>query len=411
MSEKWPFVRRTPANPGSTSDSGPRRDPVLEWKHDAHARIFATPLVADGRVYVTTTAQSHWEDIGCVVAIDRSTGERVWMSAAEAMEVRGTPGLSDGTLYAADLDNQGFIVDAIDGRTRCFDDEMSPTPADGICPLVHDETVFTTPYRLEARDADSWELRWSFDGKDGEMSVVEPPAIDGSTVVAACENVTGERIYVGQDDGYPTYVQEIEPSLRAFDADTGSLRWKRTLPGRARSPAIVGGVAYLTTRGSDPQGRKLTAITPCTDEQPIPDEEPTDYRTFGTVHAIDVETGTEYWSRRLDDPAATMPAIYRDTVCFGTAAGTVATFDAETGERRWETRVNNDGNVLSWPTIATDTVYVGSRDEGLYALDRRDGSILWQFETKSAVDSNPAIVGGTVFVGDNRGTVYAIGGE
>lgn len=410
MVERWPFVRRTRESPGSTPDSGPEERPRLQWRHDAHARVFGTPLVVDDRVYVASGTQS--SDVGSVVAIDRCSGDRLWAAAEAAFEVRGTPGFHDGKLYVGDLDDHAFVVDATSGAVLHHESETGITPPDGIYPIAHGDTVFVTPYRLEARDAASWSLRWDVGDETIPGGVLDPPAISDDTLVAAVEDATGERVYVGTDEGgHPQYVVEAEPSLRALDARTGDLRWERSLPGRARGPAIADGVVYLVTRGSEPQGKLFTTVRACSDEQPVPDEEPTDYREFGTAHAIDLETGAEYWSRRFDDQANTMPAVYRDTLCFGTRTGTVVALDAATGERRWETPVNEEGSVLSWPTIAADTVYVGSRDDRLYALDRRDGSVRWQFETESAVDSNPAVVDGTVYVGDTLGNVYAVCGQ
>lgn len=399
----WPFVRRTPENPGSTADAGPRRNPVLQWKHDAHARVFGTPLVFDGRVYVATCAQPHWDDTGCLVAIDSHTGERAWMAADDALEIRGTPGIHDGKLYAADLDNREYVLDVSDGRTIHKDDEFGATPPDGVCPLVHEGTVYTTPYSLTTFDAETWSTQWEIEG------IVEPPAVsDGLALVAHLER-TGEREFVGIDDGHPEYVLRTDASVKAVDAETGNLRWELSMPGQAHSPAILDGVAFVTTNASEPQGERHTVINSCSDEQPIPDEDPVEYHEFGTVHAVDIETGAEYWSTRLDEPANTMPAVYENTLCYGTCGGRVVALDSTTGDRRWDFQVNDDGRILSWPTIAADTVYVGSRDECLYALDRRDGSLRWCYDTEAAVDSNPAVVDGTVYVGDILGNVYAIG--
>lgn len=294
-----------------------------------------------------------------------------------------------------------------------IDRELEPTDTRSVfCPVFSDKLVFTTPYYLETRDPVSWSVQWDLAKDESGGSVMEPPEICRGTVITAYENVGEERVYIGQDEGeYPRHVRRTDPSLKALDADTGALRWERSLPGRARSPAIVDGVAYLATRGSDPQGHVYTTIRSCSDEQPVPDGEPTDYSEFGTVHAIDVETGAEYWSQVLDVQASTMPAVYQWTLCFGTSAETVVALDTATGEHRWETTINDEGSVISWPTIAADTIYVGSREEYLYALDRHDGHVRWKFETESAADSNPAIVDNSVYIGDNLGNVYALSGQ
>merc|ERR1711879_269115 len=56
------------------------------------------------------------------------------------------------------------------------------------------------------------------------------------------------------------------------------------------------------------------------------------------------------------------------------------------------------------------TVFVGSSDYNLYAIDTKSGSKLRSFETGDVVDSSPAIStdGATVFAGSWDGSFYAI---
>ena len=62
---------------------------------------------------------------------------------------------------------------------------------------------------------------------------------------------------------------------------------------------------------------------------------------------------------------------------------------------------------FSAPAIAGDTVYVGSYDKNLYAIDYQTGRQLWQFRAESGV-SSPAIDDGIVYVGTEDGTFYAL---
>ena len=65
----------------------------------------------------------------------------------------------------------------------------------------------------------------------------------------------------------------------------------------------------------------------------------------------------------------------------------------------WEFRTG--GSVSSSPAIDSDgTVYVGSWDDKLYAINGKTGDKLWEFETRYRVRSSPAIGSdGTVYVG------------
>jgi len=66
--------------------------------------------------------------------------------------------------------------------------------------------------------------------------------------------------------------------------------------------------------------------------------------------------------------------------------------------------------VSSSPAIGSDgTVYIGSTDKKLYAINGKSGVKLWEFETGGAVHSSPAIGSdGTVYVGSGDGKLYAI---
>ncbi len=66
--------------------------------------------------------------------------------------------------------------------------------------------------------------------------------------------------------------------------------------------------------------------------------------------------------------------------------------------------------VLSSPAIGSDgTVYVGSDDRKLHAINGKSGVKLWEFKTGGSVLSSPAIgPDGTVYVGSNDYKLYAI---
>lgn len=67
------------------------------------------------------------------------------------------------------------------------------------------------------------------------------------------------------------------------------------------------------------------------------------------------------------------------------------------------------GGVYSSPAIGTDgTIYVGSHDANLYALNP-DGTMKWAFPVSNDIYSSPALgPDGTVYFGDFDGSVYAV---
>ncbi|MDE2641804.1 MAG: PQQ-binding-like beta-propeller repeat protein [Verrucomicrobiota bacterium] len=77
------------------------------------------------------------------------------------------------------------------------------------------------------------------------------------------------------------------------------------------------------------------------------------------------------------------------------------------GDLIWE--FETESYVATSPSIGADgTVYVGSDDRNVYALDGKIGAKQWKFRTGSYVASSPAIVAdGTVYVGSRDYNVYA----
>lgn len=58
--------------------------------------------------------------------------------------------------------------------------------------------------------------------------------------------------------------------------------------------------------------------------------------------------------------------------------------------------------------MADNTVFVGSYDSNLYAVDTETGSEKWSFETGGWIESSPMVVEDTVFVGNMDTHIYAV---
>ena len=70
------------------------------------------------------------------------------------------------------------------------------------------------------------------------------------------------------------------------------------------------------------------------------------------------------------------------------------------------------GNMVrSSAAVVDGTVYIGSNDRHLYALDAKTGKLRWAFATRGAVASSPAVVDGRVYFSDASNVIYAVNAE
>jgi putative pyrroloquinoline-quinone binding quinoprotein len=111
------------------------------------------------------------------------------------------------------------------------------------------------------------------------------------------------------------------------------------------------------------------------------------------------------WTYTTGSYIDTRPAVAGGTVYAGSDDGTVYALDAATGRLRW---TYTAGDSVSDPAVAGGTVYVGSLDFKVYALDAATGGLRWAYTTGSYVLSSPAVAGGTVYIGSFDGRVHAL---
>ena len=82
------------------------------------------------------------------------------------------------------------------------------------------------------------------------------------------------------------------------------------------------------------------------------------------------------------------------TVYIGSNDRKLYALNGKTGIKLWELETGDGvfGGVYSSPTIGSDgVVYVGSKDDKLYAINGKTGVKLWKFETGGIVQSSPTI--------------------
>lgn len=66
--------------------------------------------------------------------------------------------------------------------------------------------------------------------------------------------------------------------------------------------------------------------------------------------------------------------------------------------------------ITAAPTVAGATVLIGTKDGVVFGLEAHSGEALWEFKTAGRVGGSPVVVGDTMYVVSDDGTLYAVTG-
>ena len=117
------------------------------------------------------------------------------------------------------------------------------------------------------------------------------------------------------------------------------------------------------------------------------------------------------WQTETGGEVNASPAVVDGTVYVGSNDGSLYALDAADGERLWRTEIG--GSVTTSPAVVNGTVYAGS-GRLLYALDAGDGSEQWRYRTpeyefnEGNIQEDPTVFDGTVYVGSEDRWLYAL---
>jgi polyvinyl alcohol dehydrogenase (cytochrome) len=368
---------------------------ALKWKTrvDDHraARITGTPALHDGRLYVPvssveeSTAGSPGYSCctfrGSIVALDASTGERIWKTYTIAEEPKPTSTNASGTQLFAPAGAAVWSVPTIDASTGtlfiatgdAYTHPASPT-TDAVMAIDLQTGVVAWVRQITARDA--WNMAC---GSNDPTNCPQDPGLDsdfGQPPMLVSLGGGKRALVLGQKSGV---VHALDPD------DQGRVLWSV----RIGNGGILGGAEW----GSATDGANIYV--------PLSDLTFNDRRTLGRG-GLDPTVGGGLFALRVAD-----------------------------GRRVWETHPppcgDNCASSQSAPAaLMPGVVFSGSLDGHLRAYATSDGSVVWDFDTArefptvngvkasgGSIDvGGPAIAGGMVLTtsgyatwGGKRGNV------
>lgn len=304
-------------------------------------------------------------------------------------EIRGTPAISQGTLYIGSYDNNLYALNAADGKFQWkypTDGGVVSRPA-----IVDGNVIFgSEDKRLHVVSARSGKVLWTY-------------YTDGP--VRSSPRIAEGHIFIGSDDAH----------LHAINLNSGRLVWRFETAEAVRStPFVLNSLVYTGSESGefyaiDFRGelrwrfRAKRSIT----SSAIGTEQALYFTSVdNTLYALDPRNGWVLWRFRLGKASISSPCITDDMVFVGASDGFIYAVETRSSKEVWRFRTEHQVN--GSPVIYKDSIYFGSVDGNLYCLEYRTGRLRWKFGTEGAITGTPLVYDDIVYIGSTDHQVYAL---
>jgi outer membrane protein assembly factor BamB len=376
----WPQFRGARSDADVGGGTAPLRwsdDENVVWKKSLPGLGWSSPIVAGGRVYVTTAAPVGEGLSLRALALDAESGSVAWdteiraVAAAPAIHFKNshaspTPILRDGALFVHFGTLGTARLAAHDGTLQWLCTELeyppvhgsggSPVLSDGILVIVCDGGV--GPF-VAALDAESGKIAWKTPRSvkaDISHSFVTPLAtvVEGRTQVLA----------PGPDH------------CAAYDLATGAEIWRVRARGWSvvPQPLVHAGLAIYNHDYDHPE---LMAV-----------------RLGG---AGDVTESHVAWRRQRGAPSTPTPLLVGEEIYTVSDNGVASCFDARTGAEHWMRRIG--GNYSASPVHAEGRVlFLSEQGAAVWVRAAKEFEIVAKNEVSGKTLATPAFDGRAMYL-------------
>jgi outer membrane protein assembly factor BamB len=297
---------------------------TLKWIRDFSVLTTSYPLIAQGRVFVTTAASGAYGTK--LLALDEHTGTTIWSADIAAQYYFANAAYDSGKVFIVNYDGLLKAFDAASGTLlwsvslpNQFAFTSPPTATNGIV-FAGGAGIGGTVYAVNETDG---AVLWTKPVENGDHS---SPAVIGGTV----------------------FVSYACPQSYGFNALTGQPLWHHSgccEGGGGKTPVVHGGLVYVRDDYCDQtNGLVLNANTGSVTGGFNSERPPAFignlalYFQSGTLRGVDLPSGQVLWSFTGDGHLTSAPLIVNQTIYIGSNSGTL--FGVNTrGQQTWTTQV------------------------------------------------------------------------
>jgi outer membrane protein assembly factor BamB len=390
----------------------------VKWKFHTGGRVISSPAVVNGVAYVGSTD-------GNLYAIDADSGALKWKFETKSWEV-SSPAVVSGVVYFLSYDSHLYALDAGSGQVKWKfatggerryagthlhhlepAAETMPDPWDFYLssPAVWNGAVYfgSSDGNVYSLDATSGALKWKF--HTGDVAHSSPAVADGV-------------LYIGSWDTH----------LYALNATSGTEKWRfktgedpdiHNHVGIQASPAVADGIVFFGSRDSFAYGIdaasgkqlwKFSTNGSWVNNSMVVHDGKAYFGTSipGFMHAVEAKTGKVVFDLPTGTPVFASMALAGDTLYLGNFGGKLTAIDLKTQKPAWvfETEgakqnaaalTNADGTIKFEVVFSSPNLFY---DDMVIAVHK--------LFTMGTILSSPVVVGRTVYFGSTDGNLYAL---
>ena len=390
----------------------------VKWKFHTGGPVISSPAVVNGVAYVGSRD-------GNLYAVDAGSGASKWKFATKGWVV-SSPAVVAGLVYFLSYDSTFYAVNANTGELKWKfatggerryagthlhhlepAAETMPDPWDFYLssPAVWNGAVYfgSSDGNVYSLEAASGALKWKF--HTGDVVHSSPAIADGV-------------LYVGSWDTY----------LYALDAASGAEKWRfktgedpdiHNHVGIQASPAVADGIVFFGSRDSFAYGVdaatgkqlwKFSTNGSWVNNSMVVHDEKAYFGTSipGFMHAVEAKTGKVVFDLPTGTPVFASMALADDTLYMGNFGGKLTAIDLKTQKPAWvfETDgakqnapalTNTDGTIKFEVVFSSPNLFY---DDMVIAVHR--------LFTMGTILSSPVVAGNTVYFGSTDGNLYAL---
>jgi outer membrane protein assembly factor BamB len=207
----------------------------------------------------------------------------------------------------------------------------------------------------------------------------------------------------------------------AFDAETGRIRWQRSIGPSESSPLVAHGLvlvgdwahnvyAFTAATGNlrwhYHSGGEIKGALSLSGNRVF-------FGAYDThVYALDVRTGKEIWKASSQPRIGRTgtfyanPAVAYGRVYIGATDGKMYSYGATSGKLRWS---NGTGDFIYSSAAAWHgNILVGSYDGTFYSFDAATGDVRWSFHAGGKISGSPSVIDGIVYFSTLSGRTFGL---